>query len=116
MTTLAERIGAYALGLKYIDIPADVVRQAKRSIIDTLGCAFGGYNSETGRIVRGMAELTGSSQPATIIYSGHKTTLDLAVFVNDVMTRYLDFNDSYVSLGSGHPSDSIAALLSVAEV
>ena len=48
--------------------------------------------------------------------SGVKTSPDLAAFANGVMIRYLDFNDGYLSLGGGHPSDTIAPLLSAAEI
>jgi 2-methylcitrate dehydratase len=50
------------------------------------------------------------------LVSGQKTSPDLAAFANGVMIRYLDFNDGYISLGSGHPSDTIAALLTPAEL
>jgi 2-methylcitrate dehydratase len=116
MQTIAENLGAYASTLKYEDLPADVIHQTKRTIVDTLSCAFGGYTSEPGRIARDLAGLVSSSVPATILCSGHKTSVDLAAFANDVMIRYLDFNDGYLSKGGGHPSDSIAALLSAAEV
>ena len=116
MQTIAENLGAYASTLKYEDLPAEVTHQVKRFIIDTLGCAFGGYTSEPARIARDLAGLVSSSQPATILCSGQKTSIDLAAFANDVMIRYLDFNDGYIAKGSGHPSDSIAALLSAAEV
>ena len=49
--------------------------------------------------------------------SGIKTSHDLAVFANGVMIRYLDFNDGYITpMGGGHPSDTLAALLSSAEI
>ena len=32
------------------------------------------------------------------------------------MIRYLDYNDGYTSKESGHPSDSIAAVLSATEL
>ena len=53
-----------------------------------------------------------------MLISGVRTSLDLATFANGVMIRYLDFNDAFVSLthGAGHPSDTIAALLSAAEL
>jgi 2-methylcitrate dehydratase len=53
-----------------------------------------------------------------VLCSGFRTTPDLAVFANGVMIRYLDFNDAFVSLthGAGHPSDTIAALLTPAEL
>ena len=116
MQTVAENLGAYAASLKYEDLPSDVIHQTKRIIVDTLGCAFGGFASEPAKIARDLAGLVTSSQPATILYSGQKTSVDLAAFANDVMIRYLDYNDGYISDGSGHPSDSIAALLSAAEV
>ena len=116
MQTITEDIGAYASALKYEDLPAEFIHQAKRFIVDTLGCAFGGYTSEPCDIARDLAALVTSSQPATIFCSGEKTSVELAAFANDVMVRYLDFNDGYISKGSGHPSDSIAALLAVAEI
>src|SRR5258707_15075156 len=62
-----------------------------------------------------MAATVSSSQPATIIGSGQRSSIDMATFANGVMLRFLDFNDGYTSKGeSGHPSDSIAAVLTVA--
>ena len=116
MSTVAERLGAYAASLKYEDLPSEVIHSAKRILMDTVGCAFGGYDSEPGKIARAVAGMVTSSQPATILCSGQKTSAEQAVFANGVMIRYLDFNDGYVSKGGGHPSDSIAALLSSAEV
>jgi 2-methylcitrate dehydratase len=84
--------------------------------MDTLGCAFGGYGSAAARIARDLAATVTSSRPATLLCSGQKTSAELAAFANDVMIRYLDYNDGYISRGSGHPSDSIAALLAAGEV
>ena len=48
--------------------------------------------------------------------TGQKTTPEMAVFANGVMIRYLDFNDGFISRGGGHPSDSLASLLTPAEI
>jgi 2-methylcitrate dehydratase len=116
--TLAETLARYATELKYEDIPEDVIRIAKRSILDTIGCAFGGYGAGPSKIAVNLASDVSSKQPATILISGVKTSPDLAVFANGIMIRYLDFNDAFVSLthGAGHPSDTIAALLTSAEI
>jgi 2-methylcitrate dehydratase len=116
--TLAETLARYATELKYEDIPEDVIRIAKRSILDTIGCAFGGYGAGPSKIAVKLASDVSSKQPATILISGVKTSPDLAVFANGIMIRYLDFNDAFVSLthGAGHPSDTIAALLTSAEI
>jgi 2-methylcitrate dehydratase len=116
--TLAETLARYATELKYEDIPEDAIRIAKRSILDTIGCAFGGYGAGPSKIAVKLASDVSSKQPATILISGVKTSPDLAVFANGIMIRYLDFNDAFVSLthGAGHPSDTIAALLTSAEI
>jgi 2-methylcitrate dehydratase len=114
----AETIANYAATLKYEDLPDDVVRLAKRAILDTFGCAFGGYAAGPSKIAMKMASDVSSKQGATILFSGIKTSPELAIFANGVMIRYLDFNDAFVSLthGGGHPSDTIAALLTAGEL
>jgi len=116
METLAERLSAYATALQYRDLSAEVTQQAKRLIIDTLGCALGAYSSEPSKIARDLASAFGAGRErATIIGSGQPASPDLAAFVNGVMIRYLDYNDGYTSAVSGHPSDNIAAVLASAE-
>lgn len=117
MNTIVEQIRDYAAGLLYEDLPADVIRTAKRVIIDSIGCALGGYDSAPEKIAREIAALSTSKQPATVLVSGLKTSPELATFANGVMVRFLDFNDGYASTGeSGHASDSISAILSAAEL
>ena len=116
MTTIVEQLSAYATALRYEDLPSEVVQQAKRLIVDSVGCALGGYASEPAKIARAMAATVTSSEPATVIGSGARSSIDMATFANGVMLRFLDFNDGYTSKGeSGHPSDSIAAVLTVAD-
>jgi 2-methylcitrate dehydratase len=116
--SLGESLAQYATGLNYEDLPEDVIRIAKRAILDTFGCAFGGYSAGPSKIAINLASDVSSKQGATVLISGIRTSPDLAVFANGVMIRYLDFNDAFVSLthGAGHPSDTIAALLTSAEL
>src|SRR5262252_4108753 len=115
---LAETLARYAASLKYEDLPEDIVRHAKRTILDTIGCAFGGYDAGPSQIAIKLASEVSAKQPATVLIRGIKTSPDLSTFANGVMIRYLDFNDAFVSLthGAGHPSDTIAALLAAAEL
>jgi 2-methylcitrate dehydratase len=115
-TSIAEALADYAMALRYEDLPPEIVRIAKRSIIDTLGCAIGAFSVEPAQIAVRLAAHVSASPGAGVLCAGTRTSPELAVFANGVMIRYLDFNDGYISLGSGHPSDSIAALLSAAEV
>ena len=116
MGTIVESLSDYAAALRFDDLPSDVVHQAKRLLIDTVGCAIGGFSGEPSVVARALAENVSSCPPATVLGTGRETSPDLATFANGVMIRYLDFNDGYTGKESGHPSDAIAAVLSPAEV
>ena len=115
-STIAEVLAKYATTLRYEDLPPAVVRLVKRVMIDTFGCAIGGYSAEPSQIAVKLAGGVSAINSATVLCKGIKTSPDLAAFADGVMIRYMDFNDGYIGAGSGHPSDTIAALLPTAEV
>jgi len=116
-STIAQTLADYALKVRYEDLPAEVVRTAKRTIIDTIGCAIGGYEAGPSQIALKLARNVSATPGATVFCGGFKSSHELAVFANGVMIRYLDFNDGYITpKGGGHPSDTLASLISTAEV
>jgi 2-methylcitrate dehydratase len=115
--SVAETLANFAVSLRYEDLPADVVRTAKRTILDSIGCGIGSYQAGPSQIAVKLAAGVTARQGATVFCSGIKSSQELATFANGVMIRYLDFNDGYITpMGGGHPSDTIASLLSSAEV
>src|SRR5262249_40474575 len=77
--SLGEKLARYATSLRYEDLPEEVIRIAKRTILDTLGCAFGGYSAGPSKIAMKLASDVNSKQPGTILLSGIKTSPELAV-------------------------------------
>ena len=112
---LADRLARYCQALRYGDLPDAVVHEAKRRLLDSLGCALGAWNAPPCRIARQIAQTVKVPQGATLWGTGHKTLSDLATFANGGLVRYLDFNDTYLSKEPAHPSDNIPAILSVGE-
>ena len=108
-------LSTYACKLTYEALPAAVVHQVKRTLIDTLGCGMGAFHAEPSRIARHLAESVTSRMPARVLGTRHASSPDMAGFANGVMVRYLDCNDSYFSPGGGHPSDMIPAALALAD-
>jgi 2-methylcitrate dehydratase len=108
-------LSTYACGLTYQDLPPEVVHQVKRTLVDTFGCALGGFSAEPSTIARRLASCVTSSMPSRILGTQDDSAPDMAGFANGVMVRYLDCNDSYFSPGGGHPSDMIPAILAVAD-
>jgi 2-methylcitrate dehydratase len=117
---VARRIAEYATRLNYESLPPEVVKQVKRTVLDLLGCAIGGYQSETSRIVLQFIEEIGGTPESTVIGSGLRTSCLNAVLANGAMARYLDFNDTHLvpigdKIQGGHPCELIPTVLALGE-
>ncbi len=110
-----ERIAGYAQQLQFSGLTTSAVHEAKRRLIDALGCGLGAYEDEPCRIARSLASRTTCEAGARILGTPLRTLPELATFANGVMMRYLDGNDTLPG-GGGHPSDVIAPMLAMAEV
>ena len=116
MDRTTETLARYATSLRYADLSASTVQAAKGHLLDSLGCAIGGYGSEPAAIARRVAPAWQGAPSARLLGEGRATTPEAAAFANSVMIRFLDANDTYIARGSGHPSDMLGALLAAAEV
>jgi 2-methylcitrate dehydratase len=112
---LANRLADYASSLRYEDLPAAVVHETKRRFIDSLGTAVGAMDADVYGIARRCA-LRVQSQPGATLLGGGAASADWATFVNGLLIRYLDYNDTYLSLEPAHPSDNLAAVLAAGEI
>jgi 2-methylcitrate dehydratase len=115
MTSLSRQIAKFALNLKYDDLPERVVTEVKRFLYDSLGCAYGGFNTHDVKIIRKIYADMGGKAEATAIASGEKMPAYNAAFLNSLMIRALDFNDIYWKQDPSHPSDIIPVALAVGE-
>jgi len=112
---LAEELADYVHSTDYQSVPENVIHETKKRIIDSLGCAIGAFSADPVKISRKVAEIAQDTQGSTIFGTRKKTTPDLAAFVNGIMVRYFDYNDTYLSKEPAHPSDNIGPCFSVAE-
>src|SRR3954452_12610984 len=114
-TTLAHQLANYSSSFRFEDLSKEVVHEVKRRVIDSLGCALGAWNEEPCAIARTVASDFSAKQGSTIIGTNDKAPPDWAAFATGCCIRYFDYNDTYLSKEPAHPSDNIAAVLSVAE-
>jgi 2-methylcitrate dehydratase len=114
-STVLQTLASFVHGVRYDDLPADVVRHAKTLILDTLGCAYGALHSDVGVAMRKVAADCGGKPQATLIGTGEKTSAPMATLVNGSLLRYLDCNDYVFGRDPAHPSGNLAAALAVAE-
>lgn len=114
--SVVTELATFAGRISFDEIPLEVVKEATRRIVDTLGCGYGGFDNPPARIAREIAGDYGGTREARILGLTKRTTPDMAAFANAVMIRYQDLNDVNKALRmGGHPSDMIPAILAVAD-
>ncbi len=112
---LARRFARYACNLRYESIPAPVLHEAKRRFLDSFATAVGAMPAEAYQIAKKVSGRM-MSTPSASLLGGGTSSIEWATFVNGLLIRYLDFNDTYLSKEPAHPSDNLAAVLSVGEM
>ena len=94
----AEKFVTYASELRYADLTPEAIHAVKRSVVDSVGCAFGSLNAAPIKGIRNLAAQLIATRPATIIGTEIESSPELAAFVNGSMIRYGDFSDDYFGL------------------
>ncbi|KAB2907921.1 MAG: MmgE/PrpD family protein [Ignavibacteriaceae bacterium] len=113
--SISRIMAEFAVGLKYEDLPKEVIHEVKRYLYDSIGCAYGAMGTKDVTIMRELYEEMGGAPESTLIGFGSKLPAVSTTLVNSLMIRSLDFNDIYWKEDPSHPSDIIPAALSVAE-
>lgn len=93
MESITRKLAEYVAQSTYEDLPGEVITQAKRCFIDTLGVSLAGADSPTVKILIGLVKDLGGKRQASIIQSPLKTTVLNAGLVNGAMSHVLDFDD-----------------------
>ncbi len=115
MATVGRDIARWVHGLTCDDLDEKTIHEVKRRVIDSIGCALGAYNAPPGKIARAMAEARNDTHAGIVFGTSHSTCPEMAAFANGAMIRYLDYNDTYLSLEPAHPSDNLSAAIAVTQ-
>src|SRR5271169_1661724 len=113
--TVTAKMSRWASGLQFKDISPDAVYQAKRFLLDSLGCALGGYQQHDVKIALEVLDEVAGPGPATVIGSGRRIDPVSASLANALMIRCMDYNDIYWKQDPSHPSDIFPAALACGE-
>ena len=113
--TVTASMARWAASLQYEDLSQDAIYQAKRFLLDSIGCALGGYQQHDVKIaLEVLREVAGRGQ-ATVIGTGERIDAVSAALANALMIRCMDYNDIYWKQDPSHPSDIFPAALACCE-
>jgi len=113
--TVTAQMARWAADLGYQQLSQQAVYQAKRFLLDSIGCAFGGYKQHDVKIaLRVLDEIAGRGR-STVIGAGKHIDPVSASLANSLMIRCMDYNDIYWKQDPCHPSDIFPAALACCE-
>ena len=101
--------------LEYKQLSQDAVYQAKRFLLDSVGCALGGYQQHDVKIALDVLDEIAARGPATVIGTGKRVDAVSASLANALMIRCMDYNDIYWKQDPSHPSDIFPAAMAACE-
>ena len=96
--SVSRALAAFAAGVRIDELPADVVHQAVRCLVDWLGCTVAGSaTAECERVRAGIGALDGGdgSRTAAIVGTGQRATVGYAALANGIAAHVLDFDDTF---------------------
>ncbi|MBU7033530.1 MAG: MmgE/PrpD family protein [Theionarchaea archaeon] len=103
MKFITEELGEYITYLKYSDLPDEVVLQAKRILLDTLGCIIGAYETRLGHTFIESIKGIHGEKKATMVGDPEKHLWIFAAMANSYLADLLDFEQTL----TGHESSVV---------
>jgi 2-methylcitrate dehydratase len=113
--TITSRMARWAAALDYPQLSPEAVYQAKRFLLDSVGCALGGYQQHDVKIALEVLDEIAGPGPSTIIGIGKRIDPVSAALANALMIRCMDYNDIYWKQDPSHPSDIFPAAFACCE-
>jgi 2-methylcitrate dehydratase PrpD len=87
------------------DFPSTVVAQGKLLVLDTVGCAIGGYCTAAGAQIVEMAKRYRFPSESSLICDGEKVCPEFAAWANSSMANVLDMDDVFA--GTFHQANCL---------
>ena len=115
MPNVTRTMAEWAVSVNFEDLPSEVVSEAKRFLMDSVGCALGGAQQHDVHIAREVLAECAGAGAATVLVTGERWDPVSAALLNALMIRVMDYNDIYWKQDPSHPSDIIPAAMAAAE-
>ena len=109
-----EQLATFCAGLRYADIPRDVVARTKLCMLDSIGTMLAGATTPLGASAHRAATRFEPAAIATVLGTGQRTSPTAAALINGTLSEVFELQDGW-RFGNNHPCVVIPAALAVAE-
>ena len=111
----AERLAAFAAGLRARDVPAAVRERARHLILDALGVAAASSRQEFARVMLAGFRAAGGEGASGVVAMGARLSLRDAAALNAALIHGLDFDDTHPGAVVHCTAVSLPAALALGE-
>jgi 2-methylcitrate dehydratase PrpD len=112
---LSTELARWAAGVTFEDLPQDIVASTKLRILDVIGLALAGAETDFGRSVREAARAISTPGPCRILGFGDRVGVTTAAFANGAFSQALEFDDTHNESIVHMSSPAVAAALALSE-
>ncbi|PYB67683.1 hypothetical protein DMB44_07270 [Thermoplasma sp. Kam2015] len=116
MDSVVKQIKDYADSVSYSRIPKEEVEALKMRIADSIITAYTARNSPPVNILIDVLGDVRSKVNTPVYFKKRDVFSPYAVMINGCMTRYMDYNDTYLSKEALHPSDNVPPILAASHI
>ena len=114
MDSTVRRIYEYSKKISGLN-KTEIKDELKKRIVDSFFVSYAARNSEPVSMELKALYPSKGKYNSSIYYTKKKAEISFSTMLNGSMTRYLDYNDTYLSMEALHPSDNIPPLMATAE-
>jgi len=116
ISNMKSTVADFIVDSVYEELPAEVISQAKRCLLDVLGNMIAGFSTMASTIARRFASSFTNPQQSTLFGNENRVPCVFAGFSNSIMASDLDADDGHRG-AMGHPGAAIVpASLAVSEM
>ena len=113
MDNVLQSLARFVSETRYEDLPAAVVSETKRILLDSIGCALSSLSVDKGKMSVELARRLGGPPESSIIGTNYKVSCSNAALANGELINATDF---CAVIPPGHiPTNVIPAPLAMAE-
>jgi 2-methylcitrate dehydratase PrpD len=112
---LSTELARWAASVTFEDLPEDIVAATKLRVMDIIGLALAGAETDFGRSVRAAALALSTAGPCRILGFGDRVGVSTAALANGAFSQALEFDDTHNESIVHMSSPSVAAALALSE-
>lgn len=114
--SVSAQVARWATDLTFDDLPRDVVEATKLRVMDVIGLALAGTETDFGRSTRGAAVALSPPGPCQVFGTGDRIGVASAAFVNAALAQALEYDDTHNESIVHMSSPSVASALALSEI